>query len=47
MKSGRRGIGAELKPTYYRQAVKNVAAALKDFSAEQSLLEFNPEEVPA
>ena len=23
---GRRGIGAELKPSYYRQAVKNLAA---------------------
>jgi hypothetical protein len=25
--NGRRGIGIELKPSYYRQAVKNVAAA--------------------
>ena len=24
---GRRGVGAELKPSYYRQAVKNVQAA--------------------
>ncbi len=24
---GRRGVGAELKASYYRQAVKNVAAA--------------------
>lgn len=27
---GRRGIGIELKPSYYRQAVKNVARALED-----------------
>ena len=26
--NGRRGVGVELKPTYFRQAVKNVAAAL-------------------
>jgi DNA modification methylase len=24
---GRRGVGAELKPAYFRQAVRNVAAA--------------------
>jgi DNA modification methylase len=27
--NGRRGVGIELKPSYYRQAVKNVAAALE------------------
>ena len=27
---GRRGIGIELKPTYYRQAVKNIAAASRE-----------------
>lgn len=28
VKCGRRGIGVELKPSYYRQAVQNIAAAL-------------------
>jgi DNA modification methylase len=28
LRNGRRGIGAELKPTYYRQAVKNVRQAI-------------------
>jgi DNA modification methylase len=27
---GRFGVGVELKPSYYRQAVKNVAEALKN-----------------
>jgi len=30
VRMGRMGIGAELKPSYYRQAVKNVRAALTD-----------------
>ena len=34
---GRRGIGAELKPTYYRQAVRNLAS-LSDDSQEDELL---------
>jgi len=34
VKLGRRGIGAELKPGYYRQAVKNLAT-LGDVEAEQ------------
>ena len=28
VKNGRRGVGIELKPSYYRQAVKNVKLAL-------------------
>lgn len=44
VKLGRRGIGIELKPTYYRQARKNVQAALKEHTADQALLEFNPVE---
>ena len=28
---GRRGIGAELKKSYFRQAVKNIAKAKDDF----------------
>jgi len=37
--AGRRGIGVELKPAYYRQAVKNLAAALVERSkpAERTL----------
>jgi DNA modification methylase len=30
VRAGRRGIGIELKPSYYRQAVKNVDEALKE-----------------
>jgi DNA modification methylase len=40
---GRKGIGMELKPSYYRQAVKNVALALSSQS-EQTALEFTPAE---
>ncbi len=36
VKSGRKGIGAELKDSYFRQAVKNVAAALNERVAAQS-----------
>ena len=36
---GRRGLGAELKPSYYRQAVKNLAALEAD-QPEQTALEF-------
>lgn len=39
---GRKGIGIELKPTYYRQARSNVKHALKEHTVEQSLLEFQP-----
>lgn len=42
--NGRRGVGIELKATYYRQALKNIREALKEHAAEQSLLEFNPTE---
>lgn len=37
--NGRRGIGIELKPTYYRQAVKNLAAAVKARESETPLLD--------
>lgn len=37
--NGRRGIGVELKPSYYKQAVKNVAAALVPKSEQASLFE--------
>ena len=34
--AGRRGVGVELKPSYYRQAVKNVEAAFEEFSRPES-----------
>jgi DNA modification methylase len=37
--NGRKGIGFELKPSYYRQAVKNVAAAA-DIRKEQEGFAF-------
>lgn len=37
VKTGRFGLGIELKPTYYRQAVANVASALAERQAQQSL----------
>jgi DNA modification methylase len=45
---GRRGIGMELKPSYYRQAVKNirVAAAGDHDRRDQIGLEFGAEEWP-
>jgi DNA modification methylase len=36
---GRKGVGVELKPTYYRQAVKNVESALHEKHTEGVLLE--------
>jgi DNA modification methylase len=41
VKSGRRGIGIELKPSYYRQAVRNLesASVAKGNNEQQSLLE--------
>ena len=35
VRMGRRGIGAELKPSYYRQAVKNVQMAAKGWKDVQ------------
>jgi DNA modification methylase len=37
--NGRRGIGIELKPTYYRQAVKNLEQAVKARESETPLLD--------
>ena len=42
--SGRRSVGIELKPTYYRQAVRNVATALTVVRGEQSPLFAHVEE---
>ena len=35
--AGRFGIGAELKPSYYRQAVKNMAEALENQYSDMPL----------
>jgi hypothetical protein len=35
VRSGRRGIGIELKPSYYRQAAKNVRIAAEGSDEEQ------------
>lgn len=35
--NGRRGVGVELKPSYYRQAVKNIEAALLPHGDQESL----------
>jgi len=43
--SGRRGIGIELKESYFRQAEKNVAAA-KNAPGHQARLEFQETENP-
>lgn len=39
VRMGRRGVGAELKPSYYRQAVKNVALATLPQTEQASLLD--------
>lgn len=38
--NGRRGLGIELKPSYYRQAVKNVASALEAKPKEVTLFDL-------
>lgn len=40
VRAGRRGVGIELKPSYYRQAVRNVAAA-ETLEADQHELEVD------
>jgi len=40
LKLGRRGIGIELKPSYYRQALKNIAHALDPTHELQDAFEF-------
>jgi len=37
--NGRKGIGAELKPTYFNQAVKNVASALEKQQEQMEMFE--------
>lgn len=42
--NGRRAIGIELKPSYFRQAVKNLAAAKTDEDASQEAFQFSEQE---
>jgi hypothetical protein len=35
VRAGRRGVGIELKPSYYRQAIKNLEAAMQSRAADQ------------
>lgn len=45
--NGRRGIGIELKDSYYRQAVKNVTECIKSgWGAQQETGLFDAEEIP-
>lgn len=43
VKNRRRGIGAELKPSYFRQAVKNIAAGEAEGDEEEQVQMFAPE----
>jgi len=43
VRGGRRGVGVELKPSYYRQAVKNVHAALTE-QGDQGTLDLSAKE---
>lgn len=45
VRAGRYGIGAELKPSYYRQAVKNLAAAEQERDDEMPMLDLG--EIPS
>jgi hypothetical protein len=42
IRSGRRGIGAELKASYFRQAIKNVQAALLQETAQAAIFDDAP-----
>lgn len=46
VRAGRRGIGAELKPSYFRQAIANVAAASLPVSEQPALFDQSPEANP-
>jgi DNA modification methylase len=45
VKLGRKGIGCELKPSYYRQAVKNLEALLIERPSENQDLLFALDEL--
>ena len=46
VRNGRKGVGVELKDSYYRQAVKNVEAALLERDVEQTPLFVDAEPEP-
>ncbi len=43
--NGRKAIGVELKPSYYRQAVMNLAKAVEDVEVEESLFDESDAEL--
>lgn len=45
VRAGRKGVGAELKPSYYRQAVKNLRSANDPDYCEPSLLDDDTENI--
>lgn len=45
VRCGRRALGIELKPSYYKQAIQNLTAGAGDFMAEQAPLFAEPGEV--
>ena len=47
VRNGRKGIGVELKASYYRQAVKNVEAAKSEREAQEPMLFAAPSEAEA
>jgi DNA modification methylase len=49
IRQGRKGVGAELKPSYYRQALKNIAEALRTdrTNEQQDLFGTEREEITA
>lgn len=47
VRAGRRGVGVELKPSYYRQAIKNVRLALAPQSEQEALLLNEPKSAEA
>lgn len=47
VREGRKGLGIELKPSYYRQACKNVARAISDKEAEADQTQFHFTEATA
>ena len=46
VRQGRRGIGIELKPSYYRQAQKNIAAAMRPDSEQFDLFNAPADNMP-
>jgi DNA modification methylase len=45
LRAGRRAVGVELKPSYYRQAIKNIALAIAGEEVAQESIEFASDEI--